>query len=201
MSLIINIFIIFIIILLLHSTNEDESSFPDSIWANSILVNDSKRIWDLIAGWTGPKRIDFVLDNAGPELFSDLCLAIWLTHSGLASEVHFHVKDFGWFVSDVTVKDFHWLLQRMTQVDQQAMNKLGQLAQKFLGEGRWILKSDPFWTCGEAFWETAAVAPSLYADLSASSLIFLKGTYCPMHLLAFFGDCGVSNFLVALQVT
>jgi len=36
--------------------------------------------------------------------------ADWLIQSGTCSEVRFHGKTLPWFVSDVTRKDFNWLL-------------------------------------------------------------------------------------------
>lgn len=53
---------------------------------------------------------DFVLDNAGFELYCDFVYADWLIQSGTCSEVRFHGKTLPWFVSDVTRKDFNWLL-------------------------------------------------------------------------------------------
>jgi len=55
--------------------------------------------------------VDIILDNSGPELFSDLCLADFLISEGFALEVHFHMKCFGWFVSDVTLNDLLWTLE------------------------------------------------------------------------------------------
>ena len=48
-------------------------------------------------------------------LFSDrfLLAADYLIQSGLASHIHFHGKRFAWFVSDVTRKDWDWLLNSM----------------------------------------------------------------------------------------
>lgn len=50
----------------------------------------------------------------------DLCYNIfnlptadYLIQSGLASTIHFHGKRFAWFVSDVTQKDWSWLLNTM----------------------------------------------------------------------------------------
>lgn len=37
-------------------------------------------------------RIDFVLDNAGFELYCDCVYADWLIQSGIASSIHFHGK-------------------------------------------------------------------------------------------------------------
>ncbi len=47
--------------------------------------------------------------------FSDpICAADFLIQSGLAKEVRFHGKRYPWFVSDVTKKDWDWLLNSMT---------------------------------------------------------------------------------------
>lgn len=40
-------------------------------------------------------------------------LADFLIQSGLAKEVRFHGKRYPWFVSDVTRKDWNWLLNTM----------------------------------------------------------------------------------------
>ena len=39
--------------------------------------------------------------------------ADFLIQSGLAKQVRFHGKRFAWFVSDVTKKDWDWLLNSM----------------------------------------------------------------------------------------
>ena len=68
----------------------------------NILGNDIDKVWDHLKD-SKNGRIDFVLDNAGFELFTDLVLADFLLQSGLASQIKFHGKRFAWFVSDVTV--------------------------------------------------------------------------------------------------
>lgn len=97
-----------------------QSTGGDSLAATekNILGNDFSELWSLISS---PKfkegnggRIDFILDNAGFELYCDLVYADWMIQSGLASEVRFHGKRFAWFVSDVTRKDWQWLLNTMT---------------------------------------------------------------------------------------
>ncbi|CCM00959.1 uncharacterized protein FIBRA_03007 [Fibroporia radiculosa] len=65
----------------------------DSVWAHLTSLKDS--------------RIDFVLDNAGFELFTDFVFADFLvTYTPYVSKVIFHPKLVPWFVSDVTPPDF-----------------------------------------------------------------------------------------------
>ncbi|CAH0598629.1 unnamed protein product [Chrysodeixis includens] len=53
---------------------------------------------------------DIVCDNAGYELFADLCLAHFLIAQKIVKKVRFHVKNMPWFVSDVTIKDFSYVI-------------------------------------------------------------------------------------------
>lgn len=46
------------------------------------------------------------MDNAGYELFTDLCLADYLVTYKFVNIVRFHGKAIPWFVSDVTKQDF-----------------------------------------------------------------------------------------------
>jgi uncharacterized protein with ATP-grasp and redox domains len=90
--------------------------------ASFVLHDDSDRVWDhlqtLKGGGSGVqrvRRVDIVLDNAGFELVTDLCLAELLVSRGLADVVHFHVKAMPWFVSDVTRDDWNWTLSYLTR--------------------------------------------------------------------------------------
>ena len=79
----------------------------------NILGNHLGELWETVKelrGKTGG-RVDFVLDNAGFELYCDCVYADFLIQSGLASQVRFHGKRYPWFVSDVTRKDWEWLLR------------------------------------------------------------------------------------------
>ena len=100
----------------------------------NILGNHLGELWETVKelrGKTGG-RVDFVLDNAGFELYCDcvygqhlhiilpnrVCLMLchtadFLVQLGFASQVRFHGKRYPWFVSDVTKKDWEWLLNSM----------------------------------------------------------------------------------------
>lgn len=60
----------------------------------NILGNDLDKITDKVASMKGG-RIDFVLDNAGFELYCDLVYADWLIQSGICKEIVFHGKKVG----------------------------------------------------------------------------------------------------------
>lgn len=96
--------------LLIDMTEEDiknlQSTGGDSLAATekNILGNDLGKLWDLVGSENfgvkeGNKgkggRIDFVLDNAGFELYCDCLYADWLMQTGIASKIHFHGKRFG----------------------------------------------------------------------------------------------------------
>ncbi|KAF2755921.1 DUF89 domain-containing protein [Pseudovirgaria hyperparasitica] len=145
------------------------------------------------------RRVDFVLDNAGFELFVDLILASYLLAAGLATSVVLHPKNIPWFVSDVTPKDFGDLLSVLadpqafysseSEDDKRNGTKPDPLSDKeieeiqFLfqhwgrlhGEGGLVIRPNLFWTGPGSFWRLPKVEPELYNDLKASQLVIFKG--------------------------
>ncbi len=57
----------------------------------NIISNHLEEVWQHLKGKKNT-RIDFVLDNAGFELYTDLILADWLLSSGIAGEIVIHCK-------------------------------------------------------------------------------------------------------------
>lgn len=87
----------------LQMTEEDikklQSTGGDHLAATeqNILGNDLSKTWEYVSsdkfGSSGKGgRMDFVLDNAGFELYCDCVYADWLIQSGLCSEIRFHGK-------------------------------------------------------------------------------------------------------------
>lgn len=120
-------------------------------------------------------RVDFVLDNAGFELLTDLCLAEFLVSAGLASRIHFHVKAIPWFVSDVTEQDFMWTLKQMSSMNHLAISQLSHKWRSRLQEGTWVVEVNDFWTLPNDYSQMKVLYPKLYADLGNADLIFFKG--------------------------
>ena len=69
-------------------------------------------MWDVLESGRGG-TIDIVMDNAGFELISDLCLSEFVVAANLATEVRLRVKCQPWFVSDTMERDIWWLLDQM----------------------------------------------------------------------------------------
>ncbi|XP_061610104.1 damage-control phosphatase ARMT1 [Phyllopteryx taeniolatus] len=165
--------------------NSQKSSPIDSLVALQmfILVDDSDAVWSALisarrqtqSGKRRSTRVDFVLDNAGFELVTDLVLADFLVSSGLAREVRFHGKSFPWFVSDVTAEDFLWTIRQTMAANHRWTSQRGVQWQQYMKEGTWSYHDHPFWTQPNEFCDMAADAPELYATLQAADLVLFKG--------------------------
>lgn len=169
----------------------------------NILVNDFSAAFSTLrqAQKSGSRyrRVDFVLDNAGFELFVDLILAGYLLQAGLATHVVLHPKNIPWFVSDVVPKDFADLLgvlinaksfyetpseddeargvtpEPLSGKETQDMQALFENWSTLYSEGKIVLRPNRFWTEGGSYWRLPKTAPSLYEDLKESELVIFKG--------------------------
>lgn len=170
----------------LHATVDTAAAAVSASNADKLLVNDLPAVWQYLSSSPNPsRRIDIVLDNAGIELFADLCLADWFVSSKCADSVILHVKAHPWFVSDVTPRDVDWILAAMDgkaapakpqpSSQHKVLQSLSARWQGFLSSRKWIVEAHPFWTTPFPFWYMPALAPDLYQHLSASRLIIFKG--------------------------
>ncbi|RUS22094.1 DUF89 domain-containing protein [Endogone sp. FLAS-F59071] len=148
----------------------------------NIIVNDLEKFWERVKGLKGG-RVDFILDNAGFELYVDLVLADYLLQTGNARTIHFHCKTIPWFVSDTLPSDFHWLLDACTNTfftgasdsDLAALHALGFRWKSYLASGTFVIESDPFWCSAWAYWHLREQAPALFENLATSDLVIFKG--------------------------
>lgn len=140
----------------------------------NIIVDNSQDVWNTICSNENP-RIDFVLDNSGFELFTDLCFAEFLLQANLAKEIHLHTKQIPWFVSDASNKDVLWMTEQMKGSSNKCLSELGDRWIQRFREGTFILQSDPFWTLAQDLSEMKSIAPELYRELSKAKIVFFKG--------------------------
>jgi hypothetical protein len=142
---------------------------PEDPAQENILADDTLEIIDILMR---SNNVIIVLDNAGFELFCDLCLALALSYLGC--KVTLYHKCFPWFVSDTTAADYTLLLDSCSNHG----GSLAQLAAKFskcIENGAWQLAEDNFWTLGYSYWYLESKAPNLLEKLAAADFIFLKG--------------------------
>lgn len=120
---------------------------------------------------TAPPRTDIIVDNAGFELFCDLCLADFLVSAGLSSVMHIHLKSHPTFVSDAMAKDV------MTTIDflrscNSSVAALGARWAAHVSSGQWKLVENFFWVQPTAMWE---MPDDIAKDITSSAIVFVKG--------------------------
>eukprot|EP00099_Drosophila_melanogaster_P020203 NP_611635.1 uncharacterized protein Dmel_CG2921 [Drosophila melanogaster] len=143
-----------------------------------VLVNQAAEIWRCLENpkLKKHKQVDFILDNAGYELFSDFILAEFMIEKGLADKVRFHVKAHPWFVTDVTERDFKWTLEYLSEHADYIISLIGKKFLQFIDEGKFELAPiSHFWTSPHSFYSMAQMDPDLYSSLQLSKLVVFKG--------------------------
>ncbi|KAJ8705896.1 hypothetical protein PYW07_010673 [Mythimna separata] len=150
-----------------------------------------------LAKLTVPQTVmfDIVCDNAGYELFADMCLAHFLIQQKIVERVRFHVKNMPWFVSDVTKKDFRYLIDACCNaefsqpsatgsVDEEGNPKvitsanlkaLGQQWRKYVEDGAFMAMDEEYWTYPLCFKDMKKTDIDLYRKLQLAVAIMFKG--------------------------
>ncbi|CAF0753646.1 unnamed protein product [Adineta steineri] len=120
--------------------------------------------------------IDFVLDNAGFELLTDLCFADFLISKRLCSRITLHLKCFPWFVSDATKTDFNWLLEQLSNSSSDSVWQIASKRwQQHIQNGQWIIQTHRFFTLPYDYSYMQQISSELYCTMSQSKLIIFKG--------------------------
>ena len=136
-----------------------------------ILVDNSEAIADKIYSLKQGSRIDFIIDNAGFELFGDLCLVDFLLATN-TDEIYLHLKAHPTFVSDAMIKDIHHTIKVLTGNSDKEVQLLASRWEGYIKSDRLHLCEDLFWTSPLAFWE---MPDALRQKLADADLIFIKG--------------------------
>lgn len=137
----------------------------------NILVDDTSIIADQAAHFN-QVRMDVIADNAGFELFCDLCLADFLLNHQLANPLYLHLKAQPLFVSDAMIQDVHQTLEVLATDSDKEVQIFAQRLHNYITQGRLRLVEHPFWTTPLDFWE---MPKDLYSELGQSQLIVVKG--------------------------
>lgn len=155
--------------------------------AKNILCNDLPEAWNHLLSIEDIKkrRVDFVLDNAGFEFYTDLILSLFLLDSNLVNEVVFHCKTRPWMVSDTMVKDYQLFIEYMTDKSffkehHEELNFVIEKIEEYRKLNKFKLVDSEFWTCDLDYWninknETKYGGAELYNYFQDSSLVIVKG--------------------------
>uniref|UniRef100_A0A0G4H227 Sugar phosphate phosphatase n=1 Tax=Chromera velia CCMP2878 TaxID=1169474 RepID=A0A0G4H227_9ALVE len=141
------------------------------------------------------RRVDFVTDNAGFELLTDLLLAEALLSSGIAGEVRMQVKYHPTFVSDACASDVDSHISslcggsmdrkeegvsggggQMKEKEKERLRLVGERLRRRREKGQLTVIPHPFWSQGIPMWEMARRHEKLERDLKENSdLCIVKG--------------------------
>jgi hypothetical protein len=137
-----------------------------------LLVDDSQALVDWLFSCEDQPRVDFILDNAGPELLQDIALADYLLETKSAGTVHFHLKAHPTFVSDALIQDVTETVAALkTQQDPHA-RALARRFMSHLADGRLQMKEAFYWNSPLPGWEMPA---HIRQELGRSNLLVSKG--------------------------
>lgn len=138
-----------------------------------LLVDDSGKVLSLFEDREGDGAVvDFLIDNAGFELVSDLAFADLLLSKSWAGEVRFHVKGHPTFVSDAIEKDVEHTISVLSASTSDLVRELGERLQEHVEKTRLIFLPDFFWNSPLDFWDL----PSRVVDsLSQADILISKG--------------------------
>ncbi|KAL2731288.1 damage-control phosphatase ARMT1-like isoform X2 [Vespula squamosa] len=172
-----------------------------TIFHDDILDNASDFVWQLLNKQkpNDSNIIDMVLDNAGYELFTDICLANFLVKFGLAGKIRFYVKRYPWYVSDANVNDFHWILDYMKKSSNPELKRTAQLSYDNLKNNIWTIEEESYWTGPYELAEMKEKDKVLYAKLSDAKLVIFKGDLNYRKLLGDINWEYTTSFMQALR--
>lgn len=144
-----------------------------NVQRSNLLVDDSEKICNfLMTSQDQAMRVDFILDNYGPELVHDIGLADYLLSANQFSTVRFHAKPTPHYVSDAMIKDVHSTLKYLAERPQRSVQAVAERVNGYLQSGRLELTDDYFWTSPLYFWE---MPESLRQELGQADLVISKG--------------------------
>ncbi|CAN0276347.1 unnamed protein product, partial [Ectocarpus fasciculatus] len=146
--------------------------------SENLLADDADRVAETLVACRerGGERVDIVVDNAGFELFCDLCLADCLAMGGAASHVVIQLKGHPTFVSDAMAKDMMAMIDLLADLDSSeypSAKAVGERWKKLIADGKWELREDFFWAQPRPLWEMPARIRKDFRDESA--MVFVKG--------------------------
>jgi hypothetical protein len=151
----------------------DQPNHAEELQRQHLLVDDALAIARVVESlWGEPRRVDFLVDNAGFELVADLCLADFLISTTPYFEVRLHLKAHPTFVSDAMIGDVLNTILFLKDCNEAALRAFAGRLEGHLRSGRLQLRDNFFWTSPLESWNMPS---DLKRELSEAALVISKG--------------------------
>ncbi len=138
-----------------------------------LLVDQAVPVFDYLTALKNkPSRVDFILDNYGPELVHDLGLADYLLNTKMVSNIRLHAKPHPHYVSDAMIKDIHATIKHLAESEENSVQSMARRIKEQNDQGSLEIKEDFFWTSPLSFWE---MPKHIHQELAESDLVISKG--------------------------
>jgi hypothetical protein len=135
----------------------------------NLLIDHSAELGKLIER---AKRIDFILDNTGQELVSDLIAVWYLLSSAPGREVHLHAKKYPFYVSDAMKGDIELTVGALIDDPYEKLSRVGHDLHSLHRTKKLLLHDHFFWNGPLHYIDFPA---EIVEDLSHSDVVLLKG--------------------------
>ncbi len=152
---------------------DDKPDHPDIDQAlTHILVDHAGSVAGDILVAKPLSRVDFLVDNAGFELVSDLIFSDYLISSGMATTVRLHVKQHPTYVSDAMENDIRGTIAFLLADQHRPTRMFGKRLGEAWKTNALQIKKNWFWTSPLDGW---FMPEELREELSQSDLVISKG--------------------------
>lgn len=150
---------------------ETNDALVDPALRSNLVIDDSAVLYRLFKS-SPAGEVDFIADNAGLELLSDLFLIDYLLATGQVSRVNLHLKAYPTFVSDATIPDVEGHLELLRSFGSDPLLQFTDRLETHRRAGRLHLLSHPFWNSPYHF---TKMPPAIKTGFSNHSVLIFKG--------------------------
>ncbi|KAH8403041.1 hypothetical protein KR222_003610, partial [Zaprionus bogoriensis] len=167
-----------------------------------LLVDDTVNVWNCLMRAKGQKKIilDYICDNGGFEIFTDLLFIEYALDNGLVTQVRLHVKAIPWYISDIMDHDVEWTISYLMQFPNSTVSSLGHKLKYLMDAKRIIIApSSYFWTGPQSFFVMCDSNLGLYRYISEAQLAIFKGDLNYRKLLGDYIWDPTEDFITCLR--
>ncbi|KAH8233891.1 hypothetical protein KR032_002308, partial [Drosophila birchii] len=153
-----------------------------------ILADESWLIWKWKPGKDAESKItlDYICDNAGFELFTDMVFLAFLLDNKIVDHVRLHVKAIPWYISDTTTPDVEWTINHLLHHDDDFISAMGRKWERFMSTEKVVIAPiSHFWTGPQPYFAMVELDLELYRLLTTARLAIFKGD---LHYRKLLGD-------------